>query len=107
MAENSSIHIHSASAPAFERLSTIGHGPGGHSKSVTALLLHPSNPMQAVTSSEDGTVKIWDWVEGRLIRTVTFADAGKVSHIALGQVAGKWFVFANVSMAKPTGEKKG
>lgn len=56
--------------------------------------------MQIITAAEDGTVKIWDWVEGRLVRTLVLADGGKVLHIALGLVGGKWVVFANIGMPK-------
>lgn len=97
---NTSIHIHSSSPPAFERLSTMGSGSDGHSENITALLLHPTNPMQIITASEDGTVKVWDWVEGRLIRTLVLAEGGKVLHVALGLVGGKWIVFANVALPK-------
>lgn len=96
----SSIHVHSATPPAYERLSTFGTGENGHSRSITAIVLHPTNPMQLITSAEDGTVKVWDWVDGRLVRTLTFAENGKVWQIALGLVSGKWFVFANVGVPK-------
>lgn len=56
--------------------------------------------MQIITAAEDGTVKIWDWVEGRLVRTLVLAEGGKISHIALGLVGGKWVVFANVAIPK-------
>lgn len=94
------IHVHSSTPPSFERLSTIGTGPNGHTKNITALVPHPTNAMQIVTSAEDGTVKVWDWVEGRLVRTLTFAENGKVWQIALGLVGSKWFVFATVGVPK-------
>lgn len=56
--------------------------------------------MQIVTASDDGTVKVWDWVEGRLVRTLPIAPGGRVYQIAIGQVAGKWVVFANAGIPK-------
>ncbi|GAA5991924.1 hypothetical protein JCM10908_002273 [Rhodotorula pacifica] len=37
---------------------------------VTALLLSPSNPRQLVVASSDGKLRLWDYVEGRLVRTL-------------------------------------
>lgn len=56
--------------------------------------------MQIITASDDGTVKVWDWVEGRLVRTLPFAIGGRVYQIAIGQVVGKWVVFANAGLPK-------
>ncbi|GAA5892426.1 hypothetical protein JCM5296_003595 [Sporobolomyces johnsonii] len=41
-----------------------------HRSSVTSILLHPSNPRQLVIGSTNGTVQIWDYLEGRLLRTL-------------------------------------
>ena len=37
---------------------------------VTAVLLSPSNPRQLVVGSSDGRIRIWDYVEGKLLRTL-------------------------------------
>lgn len=42
----------------------------GHTKTVTALVNGPSQPNQMVSASEDGTVKLWDVVEAKLIRSM-------------------------------------
>ena len=98
---DNAVSVHSATPPAFQRLSTFGtNRETGHQKAITSLKLHPTNPMQLVTSSDDGTVKVWDWVEGRLVRTLVFAQGGKVFQIALGFVASRWWVFANVGVPK-------
>lgn len=94
--------VHSSTTANFARLSTLSStDPHGHRKPITALLLHPTNPLQLVTASEDGTVKIWDWVEGRHVRTVLLADDGRVNQICVGQVADKWWIFATVTNPKP------
>jgi len=43
---------------------------GMHDKMVTSLLLHPANPLQLVTGSLDGYVRVWDYLEGQLLRTM-------------------------------------
>ncbi|KIR96746.1 NET1-associated nuclear protein 1 (U3 small nucleolar RNA-associated protein 17) [Cryptococcus deuterogattii 2001/935-1] len=99
---HTSIHVHSSTSSNFSRLSTLSSThPKGHSKSITSLHLSPINPFQIVTSSLDGTVKIWDWVAGRLIRTIDFHEPqSKVDHVAFGQVVGKWWLFAAVTHIK-------
>ncbi|BGO91038.1 hypothetical protein NBRC10512_000167 [Rhodotorula toruloides] len=37
---------------------------------VSAVLLSPSNPRQLVVASTDGKVRLWDYLEGRLLRTL-------------------------------------
>jgi NET1-associated nuclear protein 1 (U3 small nucleolar RNA-associated protein 17) len=37
---------------------------------VSAVLLSPSNPRQLVVASTDGNVRLWDYLEGRLLRTL-------------------------------------
>lgn len=59
-----------------------------------------------MTSSEDGTVKIWDWSEGRLIRTITmYGVPCRVRQMCIGEVAGKWWIFATITHER-TGRNK-
>jgi len=37
---------------------------------VTALFLNPSNSLQLVVTSLDGCIRIWDYLDGRVLRTV-------------------------------------
>jgi NET1-associated nuclear protein 1 (U3 small nucleolar RNA-associated protein 17) len=37
---------------------------------VTALFLNPSNPLQLIVGSLDGTIRLWDYTEGKLLRTL-------------------------------------
>lgn len=46
----------------------------GHDQVVTALALNPQNPLQLYSASLDGTIKLWDWLEGTLLRTVEFGQ---------------------------------
>ncbi|GAA6044476.1 hypothetical protein JCM8097_000900 [Rhodosporidiobolus ruineniae] len=40
---------------------------------VTAVLLSPSNPRQLVVGSSDAKLRVWDYLEGRLVRTLDMA----------------------------------
>lgn len=37
---------------------------------VTSIALHPTNPLQLLVGSMDGYVRIWDYLEGLLIKTL-------------------------------------
>jgi NET1-associated nuclear protein 1 (U3 small nucleolar RNA-associated protein 17) len=100
------VHVHSATPPGYDLLSTIGRGPNGHTRNITALQRHPTNPMQILTASNDGTVKVWDWVEGRLVRTLVLTTTGKCLHMAVGRVAGKWHVFVTAGVPKENHDPK-
>lgn len=59
----------------------------------------PINPLQLLSGSEDGTIKVWDWVEGRLVRTISVNPQGKVNHFCLAEVLDKWWIFATVTLS--------
>jgi NET1-associated nuclear protein 1 (U3 small nucleolar RNA-associated protein 17) len=42
---------------------------------VSVLLLNPANPLQLIVGSLDGMLRIWDYVEGRLLRTLEVGGA--------------------------------
>jgi NET1-associated nuclear protein 1 (U3 small nucleolar RNA-associated protein 17) len=105
-----SIHVHSSTSPGYTRLSTLSsNSRHGHRKAITALLLSPSNPLQIISASEDGTVKIWDWVEGRLVRTIVMGESskGRIRHLAVGNVGSKWYIFGVTSEPKDGKSWKG
>ncbi|WVW83264.1 hypothetical protein I302_105283 [Kwoniella bestiolae CBS 10118] len=99
---HTSIHIHSSTAPSFARLSTLSSTHiQGHTKPITSLHLSPINSFHIISSAEDGTIKIWDWVAGRLVRTIKVSEPqAQIQHIAFGEVAGKWWIFAAVTHSK-------
>ncbi|KAL1411238.1 NET1-associated nuclear protein 1 [Vanrija albida] len=100
-ASSTGVEVHSSEAPNFARLSTLSStDPNGHRKPITALILHPTNHLQLITASLDGTIKIWDWVEGRHIRTIRLVEDSEIHQISVGQVAEKWWMFATVTNAK-------
>ncbi|XP_070693952.1 WD repeat-containing protein 75 [Pempheris klunzingeri] len=45
------------------------HDLRGHTDLVTGVLLRPSNHLQAYSCSADGTVRLWDYTDGILIKT--------------------------------------
>ncbi|ORX39739.1 WD40-repeat-containing domain protein [Kockovaella imperatae] len=98
---HTSIHIHSSTGPTFKRLSTLcSTHREGHRNRITGIQLHPTNPFQLITCALDGNVKIWDWMEGRLIHTIEVALGGHLNHLCTGQVDGKWFIFATAAIRK-------
>ncbi|XP_034042744.1 WD repeat-containing protein 75 [Thalassophryne amazonica] len=46
------------------------HELWGHTDLVTGILIKPSNHLQAYSCSADGTVKLWDFMDGILIKTL-------------------------------------
>lgn len=100
-ASSTGVAVHSSEGPNFKRLSTLSSTDrNGHRKPITALILHPTNQLQLITASLDGTIKIWDWVEGRHIRTIRLVEDSSISQISVGQVGEKWWIFATVTNAK-------
>jgi len=57
-------------------------GPStGHSDKITALSLDPESPFQLITVSLDGTLKIWDFLEATLLKTIQVGL--QVTHLCL------------------------
>ncbi|KAH7107154.1 WD40 repeat-like protein [Auriculariales sp. MPI-PUGE-AT-0066] len=50
--------------------STANQNPG-HTKPVTGVNIHPSNPLQLITASLDGSIKIWDYIDAVLLATIS------------------------------------
>jgi NET1-associated nuclear protein 1 (U3 small nucleolar RNA-associated protein 17) len=80
----SAIKVHSAttgeivstlSSPSLSQQKDGHAAEAGHSKSITALILNPSNAFQLISSSLDGTVKVWDYMDGSLLQTIDLAQA--------------------------------
>lgn len=44
-----------------------------HTLAITCVTLHPTNPNLVLTGSADGTLKIWDWTDASLVRTIDVA----------------------------------
>ncbi|EST08931.1 WD40 repeat [Kalmanozyma brasiliensis GHG001] len=48
-------------------VSTLSSGPGSHFAAITAIMINPANPLQLLTASLDGRVKVWDFLDGVLL----------------------------------------
>ncbi|KAM3861857.1 WD repeat-containing protein 75 [Diretmus argenteus] len=46
------------------------HDLQGHTDLVTGVVLNPSNHLQVYSCSEDGTIRLWDFTDGILIKTL-------------------------------------
>ncbi|KAF8445606.1 WD40-repeat-containing domain protein [Boletus edulis BED1] len=65
----STIKIYSATSGKI--ISTLpGSQDHGHTDIITSAVLSPQNAFQLITASLDGTIKIWDFLEGVLLRTI-------------------------------------
>jgi NET1-associated nuclear protein 1 (U3 small nucleolar RNA-associated protein 17) len=45
-----------------------------HSDVITGVALHPENSFQLITSSLDGTIKIWDFLDAVLLQTIDLSQ---------------------------------
>lgn len=64
---------------------------GSHTDKVTSVILNPANQFQVITASLDGCIKIWDFLEAVLLRTI--ATGSPISHMcAHEQIDGHVFV---------------
>ncbi|CAO1631778.1 unnamed protein product [Sympodiomycopsis kandeliae] len=75
-----------------------------HTAAITGLIIHPHNPLQLITSSLDGTVKIWDYLDAVLLKSI---DVGyPVTHLAAhSTIKGSIFVAARKPKATTAGRK--
>lgn len=48
-------------------VSTLSSGAGSHFADITAIMINPANPLQLLTASLDGRVKVWDFLDGVLL----------------------------------------
>ena len=53
----------------------------GHSDKITALSLDPESHFQLITASLDGTLKVWDFLEATLLKTIQVGL--QITHLCL------------------------
>lgn len=58
-----------------ELLSTIAAPSSTPRSPVSALLLNPANPLQLLVGALDGTLRVWDYTDGKLLRTLDLGSA--------------------------------
>lgn len=79
----------------------------GHSDKITALSLDPDSPFQLMTASLDGTLKVWDFLEATLLKTIQVGL--QITHLCLHTAhPGYAFIACNrppKKMSKQDGEQ--
>lgn len=64
-----SIRILSVETGQVVRILSSSVEEGGHSDTVTCVLINPKNPLQLYSASLDGTIKLWDFNDAVLLQT--------------------------------------
>ncbi|CAK6448072.1 unnamed protein product [Pipistrellus nathusii] len=70
----------------------------GHRNLVTGIQLNPSNHLQLYSCSFDGTIKLWDYLDGILIKTFT---VGHKLHALFTHAHAEDSVFVTINKEKP------
>uniref|UniRef100_A0A8C6HH91 WD repeat domain 75 n=1 Tax=Mus spicilegus TaxID=10103 RepID=A0A8C6HH91_MUSSI len=70
----------------------------GHTDLVSGILINPSNHLQLYSCSFDGTIKLWDYVDGILIKTFTI---GPKLHAFFIPLHAEDSVFLTISKEEP------
>ncbi|KAG8822073.1 hypothetical protein FRC19_006752 [Serendipita sp. 401] len=77
---SSSVKIYSSvTGKVVSTLRSHSHTSGGSSDRITCLMINPSNSFQLITGSEDGILRLWDFIDAVLLRSI---DVGHpISHL--------------------------
>ncbi|SPO39963.1 related to NAN1 - U3 snoRNP protein [Pseudozyma flocculosa] len=68
LASKASIKIYSRTTG--QVVSTLSSDAHAHTATITGMLLNPSNPLQLITASLDGQIKVWDFLDGVLLKSL-------------------------------------
>ncbi|KAG1757171.1 WD40-repeat-containing domain protein [Suillus lakei] len=97
------IKIHSTSSGKV--VSTLpGPQDDGHQDIITSTILSAHNAFQLITASLDGTLKVWDFLEGILLHTISLEQP--IHHVC-GHEKIKDHVFVATAKAKKKGSSDG
>ncbi|KAG2350792.1 WD40 repeat-like protein [Suillus weaverae] len=72
----------------------------GHQDIITSAILGAHNAFQLITASLDGTIKVWDFLEGKLLHTINLEQP--IHHVC-GHEKIKDYVFVATAKAKKKG----
>lgn len=107
LAASSSVKIHSrTTGQVVSTLSAVGAPSSSgtqkgideaHTAAITGMLINPQNPLQLITASLDGTIKIWDFLDAVLLKSI--AIGYPVTHVC-AHADSKGHVF--VAVRKPS-----
>jgi NET1-associated nuclear protein 1 (U3 small nucleolar RNA-associated protein 17) len=97
------IKIHSTASGKV--VSTLpGPQDDGHQDIITSAILSAHNSFQLITASLDGTIKVWDFLEGILLHTINLEQP--IHHVC-GHEKIKDYVFVATAKAKKKGTSDG
>jgi NET1-associated nuclear protein 1 (U3 small nucleolar RNA-associated protein 17) len=82
--------------------SVVDAGP--HTDLITSILLSPENAFQLVTGSLDGTIKVWDFMDGVLLQTIVLAQP--IYHICAHETL-KGHIFVAAGRPQKRTDKQG
>ncbi|ORX56771.1 WD40 repeat-like protein [Hesseltinella vesiculosa] len=77
----SAIKIYSIATGAVVKVLSRPSKTGSHTDKITGVLLNPLNPLQLISVSLDGTIKLWDYNDEVLLRT--FDVEGPITQLVL------------------------
>jgi NET1-associated nuclear protein 1 (U3 small nucleolar RNA-associated protein 17) len=63
--------LSTSSAGSSASRNSIGEG---HADTITSVVLNPENPFQLLTSSLDGCIKVWDFLDAVLLQTIDIGE---------------------------------
>ncbi|KAI8388924.1 WD40-repeat-containing domain protein [Radiomyces spectabilis] len=66
----SCIKVFSVATGAIVKVLSKSPALGGHSRQITGIMLNPKNPLQLYSCSLDGTIKLWDFSDEVLLKTL-------------------------------------
>ncbi|PWN46911.1 WD40 repeat-like protein [Violaceomyces palustris] len=92
LASSNSVLIHSRATGQVVSVLSANHGASeAHKARITGLVINPANPLQLLTSSLDGTLKIWDFLDAVLLSTIDLKLP--ITHLAAhGSIKGRVIV---------------
>jgi NET1-associated nuclear protein 1 (U3 small nucleolar RNA-associated protein 17) len=105
----SSVKIHSSTTGDIVSTVSASSGVGttsadtSHTATITSAILNPENTYQLITGSLDGTIRIWDFLDGALLQTI---DVGQPIHRICAHESLAGYVFACVGRISAEGKKK-
>lgn len=76
-----SIRILSVETGQVVRILSSSVQEGGHSDTVTSVMLNPKNSLQLYSASLDGTIKLWDFNDAVLLKT--FEVGVPITHMVM------------------------
>ncbi|KAI6047929.1 WD40-repeat-containing domain protein [Pisolithus marmoratus] len=94
----STIKIHSTSSGKVVSILPRSQDDG-HTDTITSAILSAHNSFQLLTASLDGTIKVWDFLEGPLLRTIALNQP--IHHVCVHEKIKDYIFVAAAKLKKP------